>query len=177
MMERIAREKFVYKLVERFFILPGNHRLVTTGVIHVYDIPCWPGGVEHYFVVRGPICATTKLPGDNYTHKKSYSDECDCLSGTEQHDANTQKSEPDKWWKRKESNDGETGNPNQTPNDVKSIGGKGFYLRKQLTQRATKRDETESDHAKYKRQNVEVFCAPVLIGAWYIIDHVGCGDV
>ena len=94
-MDRIAREKFVYKLVKRFFILPGNHRLVTTGVIHVYDIPGWPGGVEHYFVVRGPIGTTTKSPGDNYNHKKSYSDECDCLSGTEQHDGNTQKSEPD----------------------------------------------------------------------------------
>src|SRR5215831_2738059 len=113
MMERIAREKIVYKLVERFFILPGDHRLVTTGVIHVYNIPGWLGGIEHYFVVRGPIGATTKSPGDDHTHKESDSDERDCFSGTEQHDGNAQKSEPDKRWPGKESNDGETGNSYQ----------------------------------------------------------------
>ena len=54
---------------------------------------------------------------------------------------------------------------------------KRFYLRKQLTQRATKRNEAESDHAKYERQNEEVFCAPGLISAWHVIDHIVCRDV
>ena len=176
MLKRAAREDIVHKLVERFFILPGNHRLVTTGVIHVDDISGWLGGIKHDFVVRGPVGATTESPCNDYSHKKGQSNQRDCHSGTQQHDRYAQKSKPDKRWQRKESDNGETGNPYQAANDVKSVSSKRFYLRKQLAQRATERDEAGSDHAEYERQNEEVFCTPALIGAWYVIDDIGRSD-
>src|SRR5438876_6646701 len=50
--ERVAGEDLVQAPVERLLILPGDHCLVTTSVIHVDDIATLGSGVEQDLVVR-----------------------------------------------------------------------------------------------------------------------------
>src|SRR5258708_33325666 len=71
-MERITWEDLVYAPVERFLVLPGNHRLVPSSIVHINDIATWSGGGREEAVVCRPARAAPQSPHHVYSPEENH---------------------------------------------------------------------------------------------------------
>src|SRR5437763_11820224 len=69
MVERPA-EYAVHELVERLLVLPGVHRLMAPGVVHINNIAIRDSRVEQDFIVRGPVSSALEPSNNNETREE-----------------------------------------------------------------------------------------------------------
>src|SRR5260370_39492041 len=108
MMERITWKNLVQAPVEWFFVLPGNHRLVSPSIVHINNITTRVSWMKQDLVEWRPVSASLKLPSNDYAHEKGRCNYQERPPGAKQKDWHRQNGEPDRWREGKISNNRHT---------------------------------------------------------------------